>query len=371
MIAGLVERRAQWWQALAISLALHGMAAAALLDVIPVFPRRADTLPSAQMDITPLIVETGKVRAATLTAAQRVTAATRAPAAGVDVANPAASKDPLPQFDPQVVRPADDLHTIIAPPPTQPKGIAASRMSGVDGASLQPRAIGAADATDDTAERHVAVSGNSRRDETLAALIGDIRGRLGDSCLLALPQPSARDQLQVTALGADETQFAPLFDDLAPAVDVALVANPVLLDARQCPAISFARARPNYPAFPLRIALDSADIQSGQSLRGTIEGAGRADTLVLLLVDDNGVVQDLTRFFIAGAPDQAEFDVPAHLSGDPRVTGKLLMAIASIAPLETVFAEAGGLAEDFYAALGRETADAIGLQIGLMSFTLR
>ena len=87
------------------------------------------------------------------------------------------------------------------------------------------------------------------------------------------------------------------------------------------------REQPDYPVGRLSIALASDRVESGGRLVGAVSGAaGRYVTL--LLIDDNGVVQDLNRFltFVGG---ETRFDVPVTRSGPPRDTGQILLALAT------------------------------------------
>ncbi|MCQ0969170.1 hypothetical protein MLD63_01805 (plasmid) [Paracoccus sp. TK19116] len=362
MIGGLVERRKHWLQALVLSLGLHGVGAAAILDVIPSLPRRTDETISLQIEIAPLDVTTGSVGAATLTPAQPVPTAEgeavmpeQAVPAGADAVTPT-------QTD--ILSPAEDLRSVIAPTPVAPQSNATANLPGIDIAlapTTQSRANGAEGSGADAAAL----------DAGLAALIGSIRQQVAEPCLIALPRNVEDGGLRVTLLGEDEARFAPLIEAVDPPQGVALSQQPLLVDARQCPAVNFARAYRSYPVFPLRIALDTTTLAAGEPLTGTISGIADGDTLALLLIDDNGVVQDLTRFFTAGRGSATAFDVPARRAGDPRETAQLLIALTSPVPIETVSLRDGQLAEDVFAALSAEIGDPAAIKIGLASFDLR
>jgi len=93
-------------------------------------------------------------------------------------------------------------------------------------------------------------------------------------------------------------------------------------------------------------------IGSGGNLIGTIENVAGMYTS-LLLIDDNGVVQDLRRFtsFSSG---RAEFNVPVSRDGAPRDTSQILFAIATQTRPVTITNRAGYLAKDFFAQLQAE-----------------
>ncbi|MEL6680710.1 MAG: serine/threonine protein kinase, partial [Pseudomonadota bacterium] len=90
----------------------------------------------------------------------------------------------------------------------------------------------------------------------------------------------------------------------------------------------------------------------GQSLVGVLGNvAGRYTSL--LIVDDNGVVQDLRRF-VTFSGGQVTFDVPMTRAGPARDTNQLLVVLATPGRPRAVQEQAGRLAEDFFAALEAE-----------------
>ncbi len=129
--------------------------------------------------------------------------------------------------------------------------------------------------------------------------------------------------------------------------------RPILLDRRQCPAVNFLRARDEYPAFGLSIGLVSNGILSGGRLIGRVDGLPEGAQTALLLVDDNGVVQDLRRF-LSFSGGVAEFDIPVTRDGAMRDTSQLLIAVVTPARLNSVTNLAGQLAEDFFPAFSSE-----------------
>ena len=363
----MAERRGHWLQALVLSLALHGAAAAAILDVIPVRSRPDPNDTPLQIEIATLEVETGSVGAATLTPARPVE-----PGEGQSVAPDTVSpteSTAVPVLEDEVLTPAEDLRSVIAPAPQVVQDVAAPSVSAVDLAALAP--AGGPAPRSDAAPSSDNPAGGAQAETALAQLIGSIRDQLAQPCLLALPQATGSNGLRVTLLGENAARFPPLIDALEPPQDVTLSQTPLLVDARQCPAVNFARAYRSYPVYPLRIALDTASVTDGGALSGTVNGIPEGETLALILIDDNGVVQDLTRFFTAGTGTATAFDVPARLAGDPRQTAQLLIALTSPAPLDTMATRDGQTADDFFAALTAEMTDPAALRIGLATFDLR
>jgi hypothetical protein len=191
--------------------------------------------------------------------------------------------------------------------------------------------------------------------EALRDMVERIRAQLDQPCLIALPQIGA-DANRLLVLGDNDLAIRDVADrvlaDPAPAVTL----RPVLLDRRQCPAINFLRARGEYPAFGLTIGLVSNGILSGGRLIGRIEGIPEGAQTTLLLVDDNGVVQDLRRFlrFSGGL---AEFDIPVTRDGAMRDTSQILIAAVTPSRLNSVTNLAGTLADTFFPAFSEELGD--------------
>ncbi|MEM8851666.1 MAG: hypothetical protein AAGE03_16745, partial [Pseudomonadota bacterium] len=190
-------------------------------------------------------------------------------------------------------------------------------------------------------------------DPALALLVERIRGRLDDPCLVALPRPQVAPLGPLVLMLSDQDVTAQRFaDSILTDPDLPTDAQTILIDARQCPALTFLRAQPRYPAFRLNLGLAQADIASGGTLVGRVEGGGAGYTS-LLLVDDNGVVQDLRRFlrFTGG---RAEFAIPMTRDGVARETSQLLIAIATPTRPATIADLAGRLATDVFPALAEE-----------------
>ncbi|WP_199261308.1 hypothetical protein [Paracoccus binzhouensis] len=189
-------------------------------------------------------------------------------------------------------------------------------------------------------------------DPRLAELFDRIRSQLTAPCLLALPALDAEGGIRLNLLASDDAQIPGLLRALTQGLETQVAGQAVLLDPRQCAGLAFARRDARYPVFPLAIRLQSQDVASGDSLRGTISGgAGRYVTL--LMIDDNGVTHDLRRFLV-NAGGRIRFDVPVARDGADRDTHQLLLAVATPKRPETVSRAAGELAEDFLDQFARE-----------------
>lgn len=189
-------------------------------------------------------------------------------------------------------------------------------------------------------------------DPRLAELFDRIRSQLTAPCLLALPALDAEGGIRLNLLASDDAQIPGLLRALTQGLETQVEGQAVLLDPRQCPGLAFARRDARYPVFPLAVRLQSQDVASGESLRGTISGgAGRYVTL--LMIDDNGVTHDLRRFLV-NAGGRIRFDVPVARDGAGRDTHQLLLAVATPSRPETVSRAAGEPAKDFLDQFARE-----------------
>lgn len=362
------ERRSHWAMAFGISTVLHSGAFAYVFDLLPDFS--APPPPSAFEQITVAAVFVPQEDLAAMTAVPE-----QAPAIEPEPEpEPEAAPEPEPIApvapEPETLAAEEIPADVLAP---EPETVLAPVLPEdglvLQGASLEPERLAAvapetlaADPTAQTLERLTppapvptappAVSPPpSEQDLALQDLIDRIRGRLADPCLVALPQSQGPALPLLVQLIAEQDTAARRFqDEVLSDPDLPVDTRSILIDRRQCPALTFLRERGEYPAFGLALGLAAREVASGQSLVGTIDGIGGAYTS-LLLVDDNGVVQDLRRFmrFTAG---RAEFVVPVTRDGPARETSQILIAIVTPDRPATIGAEAGQLAERFFARLG-------------------
>lgn len=208
----------------------------------------------------------------------------------------------------------------------------------------------------------------SDQDEKLLALIDRIRARLDDPCLLALPQLQGAQANPLVVLISDRDRTMAAFTrEVLSDPELLVDQRSILVDNRQCPALDFARARSNYPTFKLPLRLQSTVVNSGDELRGTIENTAGFYTS-LVLVDDDGVVQDLRRF-VRFEGGRAEFNVPVTRDGDARDTSQLLVAVATSSRPATIGSLAGRVAGEFFPALEAEVGTAA--VIAVIPFDLR
>ncbi|NVK14240.1 MAG: serine/threonine protein kinase [Rhodobacteraceae bacterium] len=187
------------------------------------------------------------------------------------------------------------------------------------------------------------------QDLAVKDLISRIRANGGPDCLLALPRRDGADSTGLEMLAARDAAFGQFSEAVLGENDNALRQTRTLLDPRQCPAAEYIRRNRDYPATRLGLRLDSGRVASGGRLTGVLRGtAGKY--VALLLVDNNGVVQDLQRF-LTQTGNVTRFDVPVTLAGPVRDTAQMLIAIGSTRPLQQIRSRDGRLAQDVFTGL--------------------
>ncbi len=239
----------------------------------------------------------------------------------------------------------DRLTANTAPPsigPTEPGTTAAPER-------LAPRQLASAAAPPRAAAPAPPSTPESR---AVAELIQRIRGRLNDPCLVAIPRIGADGAPEMAILAVSDSDIQAFSSDVLVNVQPPPAQRAVLVDPRQCAALTFVRENAAYPAFRLSAQLQSTVIASGDHLIGQIGGSG-GRYVSLLLIDDNGVVQDIGTY-LRFAGGQAQFDVPMRRSSNSRDTSQLLLAVATDARPRAVDEANGQLAEDFFASLRKE-----------------
>ena len=194
-----------------------------------------------------------------------------------------------------------------------------------------------------------------------------IRGQLALPCIVATPRRDGAGDVMLEFLAANEGDVTAFATDLLAGVTDPPPQRNFLVDPRQCPALNFIREGSRYPTFPLAIAVEGDTVASGGRLVGALQGAqGRFVTLIV--VDDNGVVQDLAPY-LSFSGDTVRFDVPMTRFGPARDTQALLMAVATAGRPSALDTHAGLLAADFFPAL-RQSVDR-NAPLAMIPFTLR
>ncbi|WP_299733488.1 hypothetical protein [uncultured Tateyamaria sp.] len=179
-----------------------------------------------------------------------------------------------------------------------------------------------------------ALANPSASDVAIGQLLRRIRATAQEQCTLALPRRAGGDALAGLAMiGADEAVLDAQAQVIVNGLDFAPVQTREILDPRQCASLDALRASDSYPANRIGLSIDTATLLSGDALTGRVLGAGGL-FVTLLLVDDNGVVQDLAPF-VSLDGNTPVFDAPVARSGPARATRQVLVAIGtSDAPLD-------------------------------------
>ncbi|MDF3416147.1 serine/threonine protein kinase [Sulfitobacter sp. M57] len=201
----------------------------------------------------------------------------------------------------------------------------------------------------------------SAQDIAVGDLLRRIKTAVTDPCLLALPRRDGTEGVGLALIASSDAAMARFSDAVLNEADSEIRQTRVLIDDRQCGALNYVRLNRDYPATQLGLRLDAAEVPSGGNLTGVLRGtAGRYVTL--LLVDNNGVVQDLQRF-MSFSGNFARFDVPVTRPGAPRDTKQILLAIATRRPSTDIKNRAGQLAQDVFSNLSGEIASQAALAV--------
>lgn len=198
-------------------------------------------------------------------------------------------------------------------------------------------------------------------------LVSRLRTRVSDTCLIAVPQQAANGAPELVIFTASEGDIADYANAVLDGIEPRPGQRSVLVDPRQCDALNYLRENASYPAFRLGISLNTDQIDSGDFLRGSVQGAGGRYVSVIM-IDDNGVVQDLGEY-LSFAQNAARFEVPMRRFAGARDTKQLLIGIASDGRPAALDTFDGRLAEDFFAALKAELG--VGSPIVMLPFDVR
>lgn len=199
------------------------------------------------------------------------------------------------------------------------------------------------------------------QDAALARIIDGVRGTPPVTCVIALPRRDGDTGVGLAMIGSDSSTI----EQLSRAVltgDFGLVPTTrAIVDERQCPALEYIQDTSAYPATPLALSLDTRTVASGEALTGVIEGVAGREVMVMI-VDDNGVVQDLERFLVRQG-DEVLIDVPLNLAGEAGQSSQIILAMASDTSLADLRARMGREAQDVFLGLPASIASSADLAI--------
>lgn len=257
--------------------------------------------------------------------------------------------------------------TAIAPTAVQPERIV-PRATGIGTISSSAATAAAAQPPAPTRSLPtVAPPAPGTPEAVVSELVNRIRTNMSDTCLIGIPQQAANGAPELVIVTATEADVAPYAATILDGVEPRPGQRSVLVDARQCAVLDYIRQNRSYPAFRMSFGLAQDQIDSGDQLVGAVgRTAGRYVSLVL--VDDNGVVQDLGQY-LTFAGDEARFDVPLRRAGSSRDTKQLLVAIGTNTRPTSVDTQNGQLAADYFEALNAEIGNNV--PIVMLPFDVR
>lgn len=378
MMGQLYQTRLKdWGEAIVASALVHAAAAVFILDLVGGLGLRNPPVPDIpQIMVTSIVLGSDTVTSATDEGEGDTTLTERGPGESqaevtperltpVDpdtqtAGNDPDSTDPLEReaLLPVMVEPSAPIEPTILRPSNESLSIGAATVTGEGTVAVAPERIGAIqtspiiDTSSNTTRPENPGSGGDEMAGEVAELVRRIRAQLNDPCLLGLPQQTVAGVPELVMLGDTDTGMRAF----ANAVLSGMVPRPaersILVDNRQCEALNYVRQSEAYPAFRLTVTLDSPTIESGANLSGAIGNVG-GRYVTLVLVDDNGVVQELGEY-LSFRGGFARFDVPLNRAGVARDTSQLLIAFGSAARPRSVDAQNGQLASAYFPALRAE-----------------
>jgi hypothetical protein len=279
---------------------------------------------------------------------------------------------------PEAISPLRPEVPELSPTGTAALGNAPQRLAAVAPAALSPeriapRAVGIGTISTAAATRPtrslptVAPPAPGTPEAVVSELVNRIRANVSSTCLIAIPQQATNGAPELVIVTASEADVAPYAAAILDGVEPRPGQRSVLVDARQCAVLDYVRQNRSYPAFRMAFSLTEDQINSGDQLVGAIgRTAGRYVSLVI--VDDNGVVQDLGQY-LSFVGNEARFDVPLRRAGSARDTKQLLVAIGTNSRPSSVDAQNGQLATTYFEALNAEVGNNV--PIVMLPFDVR
>ena len=206
----------------------------------------------------------------------------------------------------------------------------------------------------------------SAADLTIGQLLTRIRANETPRCTLALPRRGADGQVGLSLIGADRNALDTFSATILEGFETVTRVREEI-DPRQCAALDAVALTASYPAARIGLSLASTNLESGDTIEAQVSGAGGLD-IAVLMIDDNGVVQDLSRFTAIenGIP---VISAPVARVGSGRETRQILMVLGSEDGPFGLTEMDGRSAEDVFSALDRDRLEQS--RFALVSFDLR
>lgn len=263
--------------------------------------------------------------------------------------------------------PSEPIDT--TPDPVEPQDPDAPDTVGPDDGEIQTGTV----VEEGPATTRPALQNPTAQDIAIGNLIRRIRALPAEACTLALPRRIAGSSEAGLALfGDDNETLNTLASEIVvgttlQAVDPAPVQSRDIIDPRQCAALDAIRQSTDYPVSRIGLSLDSATLTSGDTLTARVLGAGGL-FLTLLVVDDNGVVQDLAPFTRLDG-DTPVIEVPVARAGPTRTTRQLLLALGTAETPLNLQGLIGERAQDVFTRIPPEQLET--LVFSVVSFDVR
>ena len=161
-------------------------------------------------------------------------------------------------------------------------------------------------------------------------VLSAVRGFGSAPCFLAVPEQAVDGEWRLRTYAAGQETLADFESHLREAVGEVPNRQSALQQA-QCAAADFASGLLQGAPSPLAFSLGERRLVDGGRLRGTVTALNRK-WAYLLLVDDDGMISDVSRFAAVDGGDLT-FDIPVHIKGDGRSRTQLLLAVAADKPI--------------------------------------
>ena len=190
-------------------------------------------------------------------------------------------------------------------------------------------------------------------DISIGKLLRLIRTLSQPQCTLALPRRAAGiSGAGVSLIGADAEQLQLLGQTIKEGLDFEPELINEIIDTRQCAVLDALRQSSSYPANRIGLSLENSELESGNSLRGSVIGAGGL-YLTLVLIDDNGIVQDVAPYVTMDG-NLPVFDAPMARFGSARATRQMLVALGTKDKNLDFSSQIGREAQDVFTASSTE-----------------
>lgn len=151
--------------------------------------------------------------------------------------------------------------------------------------------------------------------------------RNGD-CFAALPLVvSKRKELEIVALGSLPEDTAGLAKSIEQATGISVSVSTHLVSNSQCEPLRLTSSLFDYPVFPVNFELERREIPNGGTLGGMITHVGSSQ-VHLLLIDDEGLVQDLSPFLVDRGSEKV-FSIGPLRANRSQVSLKQLLLVLS------------------------------------------